>query len=114
MLSYLKRIMNKPSNKGRVGKRELCIGDITENTIWLEVCDEKASDFRVQYGIPKKHYSYSKEQLDKLNNFTVADRNIYNFTLKCINEKGTKWLFQDADLICELPPGYVKNKINKF
>lgn len=90
----------------------MCVGDITDDTVWFEVCTPEAGDFRHQYGIPKRHHTYSREEIRRLERFDVEDRGVYEVTLEAGNKKGTLWLFREADRVDELSPGYQKNVLS--
>lgn len=111
--SIVSRVLGSTSasQKGRRATRRVCVGDITDDAIWFEVCDPDAGDFRHQYGVPKRHYTYSREELTQLDGFEIDDRGVYAVTLESWNEQGTLWVFRDADRVAELPPGYQKNRL---
>lgn len=112
--SIITRVLGRgepTSKKGTRITRRLCVGDVTDNTVWFEACNPDASDFQHQYGIPRDHHTYSDDQFEQINAFDPEDRAVYHVTLEAENDKGTAWLFDGAEEVDELPVGYSKNRL---
>jgi hypothetical protein len=110
IIERLSSVFNqKRDQRGLVVSREVCVGDVTEDAVWFEVCDAEADDFRLQYGIPKQDYSYTDAEMERLAEFSADDRTVYTLTVESVNKKGTRWLFRSIEAIGTLSDGYQKN-----
>lgn len=115
IVECLKQKLGWSSTKSRKGIREtrkFCVGSVTDDVVWFEVCTKKSDDFRCQYAIPKKSKHYSAELEKRMDLFSEEERTIYEVTVQSVNERGTKWVLERAEPVGELSDGYIKNVLD--